>query len=184
MFSSVCCLYLGRAFVVKNEESDELECVEIDLKQEEEQESSKSIHLSDQKQLDTRLCIAHKDIRNVKLSDESGDEDNEDNNNNNNGDNNGNGGGIDELEMEEIDEDDGDTTLNYGDDISLEDDANNIPNNEEIIVEETENTMEIADTENMLLENNDFKEDSELAAATTNLLADLQQDDDYLEFML
>ena len=183
MFSSVCCLYLGRAFVVKNEESDELECVEIDLKQEEEQESSKSIHLSDQKQLDTRLCIAHKDIRNVKLSDESGDEDNEDNNNNN-GDNNGNGGGIDELEMEEIDEDDGDTTLNYGDDISLEDDANNIPNNEEIIVEETENTMEIADTENMQLENNDFKEDSELAAATTNLLADLQQDDDYLEFML
>ena len=181
MFSSVCCLYLGRAFVVKNEESDELECVEIDLKQQEEQESSKSINLSDQKQLDTRLCIAHKDIRNVKLSEESSDEDNEDNDDN--GDNS-NGGGIDELEMEEIDEDGGDTTLNYGDDISLEDDTNKILNNEEIIVEETENVMEIADTENMLLENNDFKEDSELAAATTNLLADLQQDDDYLEFML
>ncbi|XP_057297491.1 BRD4-interacting chromatin-remodeling complex-associated protein-like isoform X2 [Hydractinia symbiolongicarpus] len=132
----------GRAFVVKNEARNELECVEVGLKEEEEI----SINISEKQRLDNRLLIAHKDMANMQedSDNELGDDDD----------------GLNEDDAV-VDEDDYD--MNEHDGVTAE---------EEIEVEEIAETFEC-------------KEDIELAAATTNLLADLQQDDDYqFDFML
>lgn len=132
----------GRAFVVKNEGRNELECVEVGLKEEEEI----SINISEKQRLDNRLLIAHKDMANMQedSDNELGDDDD----------------GLNEDDAV-VDEDDYD--MNEHDGVTVE---------EEIEVEEIAETFEC-------------KEDMELAAATTNLLADLQQDDDYqFDFML
>lgn len=127
---------------MKNEGRNELECVEVGLKEEEEI----SINISEKQRLDNRLLIAHKDMANMQedSDNELGDDDD----------------GLNEDDAV-VDEDDYD--MNEHDGVTVE---------EEIEVEEIAETFEC-------------KEDMELAAATTNLLADLQQDDDYqFDFML
>lgn len=178
----------GRAFIVRNEEKNELECVEVSIKQDPDANTvatGMSMNSTNEHQLDNRLRIAHKDIRNVNMDEDSNELDesytslNDPTEVKTEDSGGGGGGGTLATEEEEIEEEEEEV---------VEEEE------EEILEEDEEDEYEEEDEEEEIIEDEDdiddedeasassgqfFREDSELAAATTNLMADLQQDDEF-----
>jgi len=187
----------GRAFVVRNEKKNELECVEIKtaVKLDETRSSNSttriSLNLSNQQQLDNRLKIAHKDIGNINVDDsdeseEEMDDVDDDITEENNDD-------VDDITEENNDCVDDITEENNEMAENIDDDNDYIEINDLTEDDMTEDEVNIIDDDTIEMEQvthdqmyTYIEEDSELAAATNNLLADLQQDDDdfNLSFLL
>lgn len=159
------------------------------------------MHLSEENQLDNRLRIAHKDMNNINLMDSDADDDEQDTTYD--------GDDADDTIMTEdnaacaaiqgttMDHDvlfDEEYEIEEEEEEILEEEEEEIIEEEEEYEEEIDEEEEIDDdtngnTHDYSRDNDDldlsYREDTELTAATTNLLAEFEQNDEYnLDFDL